>query len=475
MATLLEVGANTTSLSPTTTWAAPNGLFGTEIRNDGSVYSFDDATATVTIPNEADGYLIVAAFEYHDTSNGRHNPQARIIQSSGTGTFVGSATSGYNRDNSEDRSYCRCWAFVDGNSNNAEFTFQWRRDSDGPTGGTERSHLQVIPLFYSDVGIYSSSLTTCTGGTTPTQITSFGGTDGTNITMASDTITIAGDNKRYLCFGGYYWQGIGNARTQRWGGFRVDGTFVDYAKGYSYARNGTNADIGEMFTTLLETETVNRTIDMAVYRGDGVASGEGGADVDGNTTGTNPNHAMVILELNDGCEVFHATGSTNQNIATTGPVDIQVTKTTDIQIEDTDSFVRSSDTEMGIAATNDYLFGSNLSAASQNVGTGQRYTGYAEFTVNGTEDDLSVAGDYCRNNQGSQDTFGWSANLMSYITMVSGSTFGVSATELVGSEGGGGAQHIQVGWSNLWGVNLDTMEGSTPEPEPSVRRIFSIM
>jgi hypothetical protein len=32
-------------------------------------------------------------------------------------------------------------------------------------------------------------------------------------------------------------KGIGNARTQRWAGFRVDGTKEDSMKGYGYARN----------------------------------------------------------------------------------------------------------------------------------------------------------------------------------------------------------------------------------------------
>ena len=470
MASLFETASVSTALLPTTSWTAPNGLFGAASRNDG--YTWDATTSTVTLPNTADGYLIVGAFEFEDSSNGRHNPQARFVLASGTGTFVSGNASGYNRDTSEDRSYCRAFGFIDGNSNGAEIQFQWRRDTDAPTGGTVRSQFQVIELYYSDFGIYSSASTACPGGTTPNQVVGFTGTDGSNITLASDTITVAGDNKRYLCLGSYYWQGIGAARSQRWGGFRLDGVFTDYAKGYSYARDASNADIGEIFTTIVETSTADRTLDMAIYRGNGQANGEGGAQVDGNTTGSNPNHVMVVLELNDSAEVFHTVGSANQNIATPGPIDVTITQVADIEFNDAASFTRSSDTAMNVEQDMDVLMGANLSAASENVGSGSRFTGYSEFTINGTEDVQSFAGDYLRGNQGSQDTFGWSANLLSFRDVSSGDDLGVSATELVGSEGGGNAVNIQVGWAGFWGLNLDSLQGGAPPVTP--RRVIFI-
>ena len=89
-------------------WTAPNGLFPTQARNDGSTYSWASSTSTLTLPASglADGYLLIGAFEYEDTSNGRFNPQGKIIQASGSGNFVGGPTGGYNRDTSEDRSLC---------------------------------------------------------------------------------------------------------------------------------------------------------------------------------------------------------------------------------------------------------------------------------------------------------------------------------------------------------------------------------
>ncbi len=84
------------AILPSTEWSAPNGLFPVEQRNDGSVYSLNSSTSSLTLPGSSlsDGFLVVGRFEFEDTSNGRHNPQGRFIQSSGTGNFAGSPTGG---------------------------------------------------------------------------------------------------------------------------------------------------------------------------------------------------------------------------------------------------------------------------------------------------------------------------------------------------------------------------------------------
>ena len=109
-----------------TTWTAPNGLFPTETRNDSSTYTFTSSNSTLTMPStiEADGYLMIARFEYHDSSNGRHNPQCQIIQSGGTGNFVGPPAGGYSRNNNNDQAWVSCFAFVDNPSASATFQFQ---------------------------------------------------------------------------------------------------------------------------------------------------------------------------------------------------------------------------------------------------------------------------------------------------------------------------------------------------------------
>ena len=457
--------------------AAPSIMSGTPDRNDDTAYTWDAANSRVTLPSSglADGYLIIAAYEFEDSSNGRFNPQGKIVQNSGTGSFVGSATGGYSRDNSEDRAYVRTWGFVDGPSASATFELQWQSDTDSANtiDGTVRSEFQVIPFYYSDIGMYSSTSATRPGGTTPVVITGFSADlEGTNITISSNVVSLTGDNKRYLVLGSQYFEGPGlNSRTQRWHGFDIDGTQENAAKAYSMYRLGSDDESGELFTWLIETVTATVTIEQTCYRGDGVSSGQGGADIDDDTTMTAGDHAIVVIELNDSAEVFRNTGSTNQNFATTGPVDVQASKVADVDFNDSASFVRATDIGMNAEVAMDGLFGANISGASQTVGSGLRWTAYSEFTIDGVEDSDSFAGDYGRGNQSSQDCFGWSANLLGFQALAEDEDIGVSVTELSGSEGGGGAWHLQVGWAGFWGINLDTLEaagGETATGAPSI-------
>lgn len=462
MAVLGRWTGGSVAIVPTTSWAAPASLFPTEARNDTSAYSFAAASSTLTLPSSglADGYLLVGRFEFEDTSNGRCNPQGRFTQASGSGTFVSGATGGFNRDTSEDRSYVSTWAFVDGPSASSTYQFQWRRDADSPTGGTVRSSFDVIPFYYSDIGLYSSTSTTATGGTTPTQVTGFTGTDGSNITLSSNVVTVAGDNKRYLVLGSQFFDGLSSTRTQRWHGLRIDGTKEDAAKGYSYYRDASNNQSGEMFTWLLETSTADVTIDQFVYRGDGVTAGQGGANIDGSTAAAAGDHALVVIELNDSAEVFRSvdgTGGVDLNV--TGPVDQVIARTGDIDFNDSASFTRSTDTAFNVEDDMDALIGANVSAAQEVVATTSRWTAHAEITVNGTEDTSVFAGDYCRNSQGGQSTFGWSANVLGFVGLSSGDDVGVSIQELSGGEDGGQLE-VQPGWTGFWGVNLDTLEGA---------------
>lgn len=462
MATLGKWSGGVTTLNPGTTFAAPNGLFPTQDRNDGSAYSFASSTSTLTLPSSdlADGYLIVAAFEHQDTSNGRHMPQGEIIQASGTGNFVGGPTGGYARDTSEDRAYVRCWAFVDGPSASATFQFQWKRDVDAPTGGTERSEFQVIPLFYSDIGLYSSTSAALLGGTSPNQVTGWSGTDGTNITLSSDVVSVTGDNKRYLVLGSQFFEGRGG-RTQRWHGLEIDNTQENAAKAYSYYRNTSNDQNGEIFTWLLETVTATITIEQTCYRGDGVGGNQGGADIDGSTPSVG-DHVLVVIELNDSAEVFSSTGSTSQNVSQAGPIDLNLTLIGDINFNDSGSFTRASDIAMNCEQAMDVLLGANISAASNSITNTGRATIFSEFTVNGTEDTDSFAGDYLRGDQSTQDTFGWSANLLNFQAVALDDDVGVSTSELSGSEGHG-LVNLQAGWGGFWGINLDTLEGSADQ------------
>lgn len=459
------------------TWTAPTSLFDTADRTDSAAGTFASATSRWTAPSSGlpDAFLFFAEFEYHDTSNGRFNPQARFEQISGTGTFESAFSGGYNRDTSEDRSYVATWAIYDQPSASATVDFQWKADADDATGGTERSNLQVIPIYYSEIGIYVSTSSALYGGTTPNQVTGFTASRESNtaaIEISSNVVTLKSDNADYLVLGGQFFEGRGG-RTQRWHGFRVDGTKDDSSKAYSYYRNTSNDESGDIFSKLVRRATTDITIDQFCYRGDGVGASQGGADVDGSTPGVGA-HVICVIELNSSAEVF--TGSTNAdsaNLATTGPIDVSAFPTGTFS-GDSSSFTRVSDTAVNAEQAMDLLFGFNVSTAQNTVAATQRWTARAELTVNGTEDTDFFAGDYMRNNQGSRDTFGWSANLVGVRALSLNDDVGFSVTELAGSEGGGGNIDSNSGWASMWGVNLDTLQaGGNDSIQASTSIAFS--
>lgn len=466
MASILEVKNGTTTLLPTESWAAPNGLFGaTADRNDGSIYGWADSTSTITLPSSglADGYLFLWGYELEDTSNGRVTPQGKMVQASGTGNFESSFTAGYCRDNSEDRAYVAGWSFVDGPSASATFQFQWKRDFDSPTGGTVRSYIQAVPFYYSDIGLYSSTTAALYGGTTPNLMTGFSGTDGTNITISSNQVSVTGDNKRYLVLGAGFMEGHGASRTQRWYGLEIDGTFDHAAKGCMYLRNASNDEGGESFIRMIETDTATRTIEMNCYRGDGVAAGQGGADVDGSTP-TVAAHALVVIELNDSAEVYSSLDSVGgQEFAVTGPVDVDIASTSDIEFNDAASFTRSTDTGVNIETDMDVFAFANVSHAREasSIGSGTRWTVHGEFTIDGVEvTDVGFHGNYNRGNQSSADCHGSSCNQAGVFAVTTGEDIGVSNQELAGTEGGAGDIESQAGWVGFGLINLDTLEDS---------------
>jgi len=189
--------------------------FNTQDRNDGSAYSKSNGTFTLPSSDLADGYLLVASVEFEDDSNGRYNPQLQIVQASGSGSTTGGPTGGYNRDNSEDRSYVRCWAFVDSPSASSTYDVQWKADSDDAGAGTtlERGEVWIIPLFYQDAAWYTSTSSSLYGGTTPNVVTGFTGTDGTNISISSNVVTCSADNAKYLVLGSQFFEGRGGLRS----------------------------------------------------------------------------------------------------------------------------------------------------------------------------------------------------------------------------------------------------------------------
>jgi len=465
------------NISPTTSWSTPASIFGaTPQENTSSFYTWSNFGSQVTLPLNglADGYLFIGHFEYEDTSNGRFQPQAKFNNTASGGSFVSAQTGGYNRSNTEDRSYVRTLALELNPQSGGVFTFQWKRDGDAPTGGLISCGIEVVPLYFNDAAIFESNSASIYGGTTPNQITGFTESlAGTNISFASNTVSLESTASYYLCFGSYFFEGFGSTRTQRWGGFRIDGTKDDESKAVSYYRNNNNDENGSFFTNIISGDS---DIDMFCYRGDGVANNQGGADVDGGTPVLGY-HFMAFIELKPGCRIFKTSNenSANESISTANASTLNFTATESVIQTPFVSDGRSDTLGLNIPTSSQkrLLLGANIGGASPDVTSTTRYTGFTEFGFATTSTEITKSGDYLRGNQGSSDTFGWSSNMLSYYnygwTDVADTNIYIEATALSTSAKGPAA--VIGGWLGAWGLDLETMNDDTV---PSSRRLLIV-
>lgn len=323
-------------------------LFDTELQNDG-IYSRPN-NGTIQI-DEAGDYLIIATTRDNDTSNGRYNSQLRVALTAGAGNVFSSYYSGYSRDTSEDESWTRAVGVIIGAGVGTQFQVQKRRDTDAPTGGsvTDASDVQIVQINPTNYGIYGIGGTNnIYGGTTPNtveidQIITESDTASIEGNIATDTVTIKGDNKKYLVawsvsFGG------GGARTQRIGHLDYNGIDELLTRSYCYRRNASNEYCGLGSMDIIETATADIDIQTEVFRGPGVAPDQGGADANQNLQ-TDGNGQMVILEMPEYLEAVRSFDSIGlQNI--TGAETLNITR--DIDFNDPLSFTKASNTEIDI-------------------------------------------------------------------------------------------------------------------------------
>jgi len=468
------------TMQPSTSWAAPNGLFPTQSRNDGSTYTWTSSTSTLTLPSSglADGYMVRASLEFEDTSNGSVNISGRIVKASGTGSMFSPHVSGYSRDTSEDRSGLNVVGFIASPSASATLQFEWIRDSDAPnaTDGTVQSYIEVIPFYYDDIAIYTGTTPALLGGTTPTTVDigttvlapSAGGRVG-NVAYFSSGLS------RYLVIGSVWGDGFSAGdRTQRVvqlsHGYPATSDLSK--RSYFYARDAANDLNGAMVwgvTHNRDSPSAGDDIKLECFRGPGVAAGDGGGDVDGATPSVAKND-LLIITLPLITDVFYTEdGTGEQDCAVTGPVDLNVCRTGDIEHNDSASWTRASDTAMNAEVAMDALVGANAFTARETITATERWTARAHITVNGTEDAATRDVNFSRGNteDSSQDCFGWGAQPGGLIALSSGDDVGVSVQEISGTEGGG-ADTTQPGTVGLWGINLDTLKEAAASASPSV-------
>jgi len=466
-----------------TGWNNDNGFFPTSAVT--GFGSYNDTTGIITAPASGlpDAIGIAWNVELEDTSNGRCCPSSRFTQASGTAdAFSSTQVSGYNRDTSEDRAFLTGFAIAVGMSASSTFQFQTRRDTDAPNSadGSVNSTLMVFPIYFSAIGVYSSTDASLNGGTTPNLVDGWTAdyqSDTAQIELVSNQIECKGDNKTYWIIGGYSTVGGGGSRTQRIMQLRTDTTPEVMA--YMMKRNASNDVVGMMAHNMLQTVTATRDVDMYVFRGQGVAARDGGADVDAGTP-TSGEHQLIVIELNDDAETFRTKDATaQQECALTGPVDLNISRTSDIDWNDSASFTRASDTAMNVEQAMDALVMANVALPRNgSITSGSRWTARGHITVNGTEQNRTRHGGYNRGNQSTTDAHGLVINPDGLLTLAANDDIGVSIQELSGTEGGAGDIETEDFASDegvtFMGINLDTLEASGTSPiEASTSIAFS--
>ena len=463
MANLFRQTGSSVSGFPTTSWSAPNGAFPTNERNDGSSYSFNSSTSTVTLPssNLANGYLLIARIHVDITHNNRNTISGKFVQTSGTGTFQCTPATGFARNVSNKSNYINVWAFVDSPSALAQFQFQWEREiGDGnPAGSITQSSLDVTPLFYNDIGIFGGTDTSLYGGTTPNVVT-IGNTflSGSNITRSGNTITATKgltETKNYIVLHAQFYENRGG-RTQRWFGVNYDGIQQRSAQYCAYCRDtGTDYMGGGVIDVKQKVDGTSTTFQLTAYRGDGILNNQGGADSDGSTPFVG-SQSLIIIELNDSAELIRTNGNvTDQNLNVNA--DLPIANLETFNVGSSFNSTNLSPTAIEVLANNeDGLFGANIGGASYNVASTVRIQSKLEVDNSGIIEPI-FHGNYGRGNQGSTDTFGYSLNLTGFVFLEQNNQIKFLNT----LTGNSGTFRGQATWMSAWGINLDTLTQSS--------------
>jgi hypothetical protein len=447
-------------------WSAPIELFIDEDRNDSNEYSIDSSTSTITLPSSelADGYLIVARIKYASTLNNRCNFGGRLNLVSGSGDFNTNPTGGYSRDTTNNEIYINTSAIYNNPSSGSQVSFEWIRDSANgtPTGAVAVASIDIIPLYYSNISMYSDTLIDGTTGSTNSytgespNLMSLKNTvveTTSEIFRSDDTVTLSGRNKRYLIMSGYYSEGR-NGRTQRWLANSYNGTVARSAMGYMYFRNSTCGYMGTTLIDIIEVTDTDVTVELNLWRGDGTdPTSLGGAQVDGGIP-TYTDTRLTIIELTDSTEILKSENVNNQTICVVGSInDVSLVDTNLINDSNSFSPTVSSVSRYDIKSSMDAFVGANISAAYP-ASSGTRNTGQAFLEIDDATDVKLFHGNFARGAQGNQNCFGYSANPFGFAALQENQTMGFVSNGV----GSSGVIQTNPGWAGMYGFNLDTMQ-----------------
>jgi hypothetical protein len=472
------------STYPTTTNTFPSGLFGTQERNDDSKYSFNTARAIVTLPSSdlADGYLVLVNIPLNVSHNNRSTAIGQLSLTNGTGNFVSPKASGYARNGNWSQHSISVWAFVDSPSTGVDIQFTWFRDTgDGTVAGTVLgATFRVISLYYNDVSMYTSTVNNLYGGTTPNTVDlSTTVVEGTNITKTSNTVTVTGDNKKYLILSGHYSEGRGG-RTQRWLANEYDATLARDAMTAIYYRDTGTDKMGRGITDIIETGTADRTINLKMWRGDGVSPTTlGGADQDGSTPAVTE-AGLVVIELPDTAAAIKSTDNTGlQNLDVDDGTLPNISR--NVVFDEPGTLDPIDPSVIGpagyfIDTTNDILVGSNLSAAYR-FSSGTRFAGQLSIIGGDEYIDPVVDYNYGRGAQSTSDTFGFSNNVVGIINPTMAANGGTVVTPyfagIISFQGNDAVTQGPVGTRPTW-VGAFALDLESLVPTTATKRYFII-
>jgi hypothetical protein len=472
------------STYPTTTNTFPSGLFGTQERNDDSKYSFNTARAIVTLPSSdlADGYLVLVNIPLNVSHNNRSTAIGQLSLTNGTGNFVSPKASGYARNGNWSQHSISVWAFVDSPSTGVDIQFTWFRDTgDGTVAGTVLgATFRVISLYYNDVSMYTSTVNNLYGGTTPNTVDlSTTVVEGTNITKTSNTVTVTGDNKKYLILSGHYSEGRGG-RTQRWLANEYDATLARDAMTAIYYRDTGTDKMGRGITDIIETGTADRTINLKMWRGDGVSPTTlGGADQDGSTPAVTE-AGLVVIELPDTAAAIKSTDNTGlQNLNVDDGTLPNISR--NVVFDEPGTLDPIDPSVIGpagyfIDTTNDILVGSNLSAAYR-FSSGTRFAGQLSIIGGDEYIDPVVDYNYGRGAQSTSDTFGYSNNVVGIINPTMAANGGTVVTPyfagIISFQGNDAVTQGPVGTRPTW-VGAFALDLESLVPTTATKRYFII-
>jgi hypothetical protein len=471
MATVYKRTGGTNAYFPTSSFSLASGVFNNVDRDDGILISVsDNGTATVNPIGTSKWYMGFLKVRFDTTHNNRANIVCNMAVASAGNAFIQSSPVGkYSRNNSNREIVISNAWFVKAESGSG-FTIQPQFKVTGtgtPTGSIIESSITVIEFdidTFPDAAIFEEvGDTGLYGGTTP-NLSTLGTThlSSSNITLSGNQITLPA-NKKFLVFAGINEIGRGG-RTQRWWALARNGTVERRSMSYGYFRDNNNDEIGASWLTIIQTGGMSETLDLRIWRGDGVSPVSlGGADVDGSTP-TTSEKSIAVIELPSATELLTSENSALQALNSTGTTSLNLIES--VIDNDAASFIKSNNTTVLAQKNMDALVFANISGAYFNSSTG-RFNRYAIASVGGSQQREIMDGNYARGDEGSRDTFGFSMNPCGLIEVNSSDNIILQSID----NGDDAPVGLNPNWGGFGIINLDTLVSGPPA---ITRRIYLI-